>query len=787
MVLAWLALAWLAGIAAGEASTLTSGQWLVLASIALAGFLGLRSQRGYRLLFAVLVALCLGAGRLRAGLPPVGPGDVASFNDTGRSVAIEGIVIQPPDVRDQFTLLRLEARNLVAIESSTSHAVSGLVLVDAPRTGEWAYGDRVQAVGQLQTPPEWETFSYREYLARQGIHSLVRNASVRLLERNQASPVLQAVYGFRARALDGLLTNFPDPEASLLAGILLGAEGSISPEVREAFNRTGTSHIIAISGFNISLIAGAFVSVFGRWLGARWGALVAGFAILAYTLMVGASASVVRAALMGGLSILALRLGRQTHGLASLGAAAFVMTVVNPLVLWDAGFQLSFAATLGLVLYGGRLQDWARHRLEKLTSKKRAARLTGPASEFLLFTLAAQLTTLPLTIYYFQRVSLASLVANPAILPAQPPIMVLGGLSAIAGAIWPPLGRPLAWLAWPFAAYTVRVVELFAALPAAAISLGDAGVLPIALMYVVLFGITWAAWLPQERRPRILERFRAPIVSRLPVGAAALGLSLLAGIVWTAAADRPDGLLRISVLDVGGGDAVLIETPTGRHLLLDSGPSPVSLSDALGRRLSSLGESLDWVVLAGSDDAQVAGLSGVLERFPMQGALVGGRPGSATYRRLIDSLEERSVPIVQALQGQALDLGGGARLEVVAASGRSAAFLLTFGELRVLLAPVADQGLISTLHESSRLGPVTAALLPDGGSASANPAEWIREIHPWIALFSVEAGNRRGLPSPETLAALAGSTVLRTDLHGWIELTSDGEQMWVEVERTPRP
>jgi len=157
MVLAWLALAWLAGIAAGEASTLTAGQWLVLASIALAGFLGLRSQRGYRLLFAVLVALCLGAGRLRAGLPPVGPGDVASFNDTGRSVAIEGIVIQPPDVRDQFTLLRLEARNLVAIESSTSHAVSGLVLVDAPRTGEWAYGDRVQAVGQLQTPPEWET------------------------------------------------------------------------------------------------------------------------------------------------------------------------------------------------------------------------------------------------------------------------------------------------------------------------------------------------------------------------------------------------------------------------------------------------------------------------------------------------------------------------------------------------------------------------------------------------------------------------------------------------------
>jgi competence protein ComEC len=489
---------------------------------------------------------------------------------------------------------------------------------------------------------------------------------------------------------------------------------------------------------------------------------------------------------MAGLSLVALRLGRQTDGLASLGAAAVVMTAINPLVLWDVGFQLSFAATLGLVLYGGPLQDWARARLEKRLPRKHAADLAAPLGEFVLFTLAAQLTTLPLTIYYFHRLSLVSLLANPAILPAQPAIMVLGGLSALAGGIWAPLGRPLAWLAWPFAAYTVRVVEFSAGLPSAAIPLGEARLPSVAMMYLIVFGLTWLARLPLERRPRVLERIRRGALPRVSVGAATLGLTILTGIAWSAAADRPDGHLRLTVLDVGEGDAVLIESPTGRHVLVDSGPSPVALSDALGRRLSPFGESLDWVVLAASDEAQIAGLSGVVERFPVGGALIGGRPGSAAYRWLIDLLEERGVPVIQAETGQTLDLGGGARLEVVAIASNGSALLVTYGDLRVLLAPAGGEGLAAS-PGGRPIVPVTAALLADGGSAAANPADWLQGIRPWVSLISVEAGNRRGLPSPETLAALAGSTVLRTDLNGWIELTSDGEQLWVEVERVPGP
>lgn len=124
----------------------------------------------------------------------------------------------------------------------------GLVLLRAPRFGEWAYGDRLRAFGALETPPVFETFSYRDYLARQGIHSLMPDASVTLIATRQANPILQLIYDFRAHCLETVYTLFSDPEASLLAGILLGVESGISPEVRQSFNQTGTTHIIAISG-----------------------------------------------------------------------------------------------------------------------------------------------------------------------------------------------------------------------------------------------------------------------------------------------------------------------------------------------------------------------------------------------------------------------------------------------------------------------------------------------------------------------------------------------------------
>jgi competence protein ComEC len=340
------------------------------------------------------------------------------------------------------------------------------------------------------------------------------------------------------------------------------------------------------------------------------------------------------------------------------------------------------------------------------------------------------------------------------------------------------LGRPLAWVAWPFAAFTNRAVEYLAGWPAASIPLGPLSPALLAALALVLLAagirIPRPSWL----------RDPLPPVS-VPKGAVLLGLALLTSLAWREVAARPEGLLSITVLDVGEGDAVLIQSPTGRRVLLDGGPSPIALSEGMGQRLPLLDRGVDWLVLGGTAYEQTAGLVGVTERFPPSRVLVPDPPGGSVYRRLMQELREARRPIIPMLPGHRMDLGGGAALEVLAVGSRGGILLVQHGRTRMLLAPGADPGLIQDLAASGSIGPVTAVLLADGGYAPVNPPAWLVELRPRVALISVQAGNRRGLPSPAVLETLAGTTVLRTDVNGWIQLTSDGNQLWVEVERTP--
>jgi competence protein ComEC len=249
-----------------------------------------------------------------------------------------------------------------------------------------------------------------------------------------------------------------------------------------------------------------FSRLFGRWRGA----LAALVSIAIYAILVGAGAGVIRAAIMSGVSLGAQQFGRRQHGLTSLGFTAALMALFEPAVLWNVSFQLSFTATLGLILYAEPLgQLFIRFLSDNLplTTASLAKKLSGPVGEYFLFTLAAQVTTLPVTIYHFQRLSASSLIANPLILPAQPPVMGLGGLAVLLGSFYLPLGQAVATLCWPFLAYTTRMVEWLAGLRLGNIILGQSSLFSVLLFYALLLaqsGYTplnppeWIArWQPQ--------------------------------------------------------------------------------------------------------------------------------------------------------------------------------------------------------------------------------------------------------------------------------------------------
>jgi competence protein ComEC len=271
--------------------------------------------------------------------------DLASYNDSGEAAEVVGVAIKPPDHRDTHTQVVVRAEQ-VSFDGVT-RPVEGRLLSYLPAGEEVNYGDRVRLWGQQQTPTEDEAFSYKDYLARQRIHSYMPFAAAKVLENGQGNPILAVVYAFKEKGLALIYSYLPDPEASLLAGIVLGVESGIPEGIDQAFKDTGTTHIIAISGFNITIVSGFIAILFSRLLGERRGAVAAVVAISIYTFLVGADAAVVRAAIIGGFSLFARQVGRRQHGLNSLAITAGLMAVFNPLVLWDVGLQLSFAATLG--------------------------------------------------------------------------------------------------------------------------------------------------------------------------------------------------------------------------------------------------------------------------------------------------------------------------------------------------------------------------------------------------------------------------------------------------------
>ncbi|MDX1379332.1 MAG: ComEC/Rec2 family competence protein, partial [Anaerolineales bacterium] len=491
--LMWFSLAFLGGIVLGSLVSLSIWVWISLALLSVflliparifASRLNLSS-----FVFVLLTALFLGAARFQYSVPRFDAFHIAFFNDREYDLLITGTLAEPPDYRDRYTNLRVQVE---AVDTGDGDLeANGLILVRASNNQEFEYGQRIRIRGKLETPPENEDFSYRDYLAAKNIHSYMTSAEITLLPGNGGNPIFRALFAFKERSFDNIYRLFPDPESSLLAGILLGVDTGLTRELQQAFKDTGTAHIIAISGFNISIIAAIFVTYFSRFLGERRGAILAVSAIILYTILVGGDAAVVRAAVMGTLALLARQVGRRQLGLNTLLVVALLMCSWNPLYLWDVGFQLSFFATLGLILYAEPFSQFANRMITRYFPTSTAERAAELFSEFVLLTLAAQLTTIPIMAYHFQRISLVSFIANPFILPAQPAVMILGGIAVLLSLVWFPLGQIAAWIAWPFVVYTIRIVELFDRVPNGTIFLGEFSIWFVILFYAALLSVTF--------------------------------------------------------------------------------------------------------------------------------------------------------------------------------------------------------------------------------------------------------------------------------------------------------
>jgi competence protein ComEC len=760
--LLWLSIAFIAGIIAGSVVVVELWLWLLLAGIAcLIGIL-LRKRSGWLTVLSVatMCLLFLGAARHVSSQPIFDSNDLAFYNDIRNWAEVFGVLDKPAVQKDGHLELLIRAES-ISFSSAERYQVDGLLLARIDNGIDLIYGDRVKLTGELTTPPEFEDFSYRDYLARQGTYSLMSFASVEILESGHGNPFSAAMYALRELGVETLYKLYPAREAALLAGILLGDESGLSEKVKADFNDTGTRHIIAISGFNISIIAGLLLAVFGRWLGARRGIWAAGIGVVLYTLFVGADASVVRASLMGTLALVALRTGRQAFALNSLGISAALMALVNPLVLWDVGFQLSFAATLGLVLYaeplGARVQDWMDGHLRPEWAK----RLGGPVKDYFLLTLAAQIATLPILLYYFQRLSIFSLPANMLILPVQPALMILGGFSILTGMLLPPVGHLIAYFAWALATYTIRIVEFFASLPWSSQTLES-----FPIHWVLIWFIALAAISIPAIRQRIIS------IKALP----AVGLAILVALAlwtWTSAITAPDGRLRVTLLSLDG-EALLVQTPEGRTILINAGSSPTQLLDQISRWVPG-DQDLDWLIIAGQRSDQLDALNGSLDRISPENIAVATTGNSDNLIAINEEAGKLGIPMTVLSPGDDFDLGEGAHLKVVSVSLHGAILMLCMNNFEALLPLGQDFDQLEAMNYGRDLGPIDLLLLTDAGYLPLNPPEWIANLSPTM-VWSTSSDDAI---SNEILNLVP--TVFQTNENGWLQVTTDGDHMWFEV------
>ncbi|HEU4745715.1 MAG TPA: ComEC/Rec2 family competence protein [Anaerolineales bacterium] len=784
--LVWFSLVFLAGIVLASVVSFHIFVWITLFVIAdllilVARVLARRQPSVPFFLspffFVLLFALFLGAARYEYSVPRFSAFHIAFYNDRDYDMLVTGTLAEPPDYRDNYTNLRLQVTRVDTGDGDLP--ANGLLLARVSNNQTFRYGDILRLRGSLKTPPENEDFSYRDYLAAQHIHSYMSSAEVTVLPGRGGSPVYAALYDFKEKALANIYRLFPDPESSLMAGILLGVDTGLTQELQQAFKNTGTAHIIAISGFNISIIAGLFVTFFSRFLGSRRGMLVAVLGIIFYTVLVGGDAAVVRAALMGSLALFAKEVGRRQAALNTLLAVALFMCLWNPLFLWDVGFQLSFFATLGLILYADPFSQFANGIITKYFPASAAEKFAALFSEFVLLTLAAQVTTIPIMAYHFQRISLVSFLANPFILPAQPAVMILGGLAVVLSLVWFPLGQIAAWATWPFVVYTIRMVEIFDRVPHGTIFLGELSIWFVILVYAVLFAVTFGGaqikeWLGSMKQDRM----------RIPAGTGLVVLLLALLLVWRAASAVPDQRLHITFLDVGSADAVLIKTPTGKHVLINGGPSVTTLADELGRRLPAFNRKLDWLIVAGTDEDDVAALPRVIERYPPEAVLWSGNTQASFSSGVLNEyLALSDINVLNAEPEQVLELGDGATLRVLTVGPRGAVLLVEWGNFRTLLPVGMSFEALDELRNGADVGPVSVLSLADSGYAASNPPEWIANVNPELVLLSVSAADENGMPDSEVLESIKDYQLFRTDQNGWVEITTDGERMWVNVER----
>ncbi|HEX7228968.1 MAG TPA: DNA internalization-related competence protein ComEC/Rec2 [Candidatus Binatia bacterium] len=709
-----------------------------------------------------------------------------SFTSNNERIYLEGVLQSEPEKLTNRTRFQLSAERIWHPTGAQEVTGNLLFIVRAVRR-DWRYGDRLRFWIRPVAPRDAGNpggFDYATYLAQRGIYVtgfVEDDREFELVSRNP-NRAREFVENLRRQIRRYIEHNFSPDAAALMNALVVGDMGGITREMRSAYTDAGVNHVLSISGLHVAMLGLVVFTLirFGAGLSPylllrvnvlKLATFFSFLAVIFYTALAGAMVPTVRSAIMIGVYELAVLMNREEEVFASLTLAALLIALVWPAVIADISFQLSFLAVLFIV--------WGMRKINEWFSQKKTDELPIERSWFraklrqlgthLAVPLFATLGTGPLIAHYFGHLSLAGFVANPIIVPlvgfvVVPLGLVIGFLSLAA----PELGSGLVWLAEKLAALTTWLVQQLAHLPLANLGVPSPSGLEVVLLYALLI-----ACLALKRKVHLAAA----------LGVAVVSLGVTGAYWWAERLQRSE--LRITHLNVGQGDAAVVELPGSKVLLIDAGGAATSAFDTGEAIVAPFLRSrkirrVDYLVVTHARIDHYGGMRTIVNEFAPREFWSGSAKGQTSrFDDLEDALAKAAVTRVALHDGEpcrALDQVNICVLYPPRDSEAPAVIRLKYGNLTYLFTSdidLHDQALLLQRPENMRSTVIT---VPRHGNAAASPPEFIRMVSPKLAILSAgarsrdEAGRQVILERYQT----AGVEVLRTDEDGAVIVETDG-------------
>jgi competence protein ComEC len=769
-----------------------------------------------------LVGLCffaLGTHGISMTLyDPPAPDHIVQWAEKEK-IVIDGVVSENPRVSEDRTSLVLEATRVSG--EGFSQGVSGKLLLSVgENTRFFKYGDLIRTEVRLKLPRSFGNpgaFNYERYLRLQDIR--VRGyvndpGKIVLIREGQGDPMRQAMEKFRTRIRDRIRAQAPFPEGTLIQAMTLGEQSEIPRDIQDRFNRTGTSHIIAISGFNVGIIA--LITFFLirtllktseylllRYNIQRLAALFAFAPVVFYGFVAGLGMSTVRALLMTLALLVTILMGRGRDLFNTLALAAFAILVVSPAALFDISFQLSFMAVASILLFmpgiTERLTAWksgAETRMARL-----GRRIAADLFLFVAVSAACTLGTLPFIVYYFNRISNITLVANLLLVPILGFVVLPLSMVLILVA---PLSQTLSAVLIDITTVLTRLCldinDWLAALPGSSSIITTPTFAELAAYYVILITAALLLGLPG----RTTGDAHIFWTRRKTASAMALALIFLAGdAVWLHRKLENPESLRVTFLNVGHASAALVEFPGGKRMLVDGGGSYDDRFD-VGRYVVApflwnerIG-TIDTVVLTHPHPDHVNGLPYIIDNFGVQEIWTNGDEAVVHWGApLVEKMKQKGItPRLLTSKSAPININGvhidvlnpgkgpppGEDLSDREINERALVLKLRWSDIAILLPSDIGEPTESALVARHKSLASKVLLAPHHGSAHSSSKAFLRAVRPETIVISTGRPVRGDVLDRyrET-----GAAVYRTDVHGAIRTITDGRRYDVVPFKSP--